>query len=82
MVVGRGWQRGALGPPDFETISKKVFFSISRGKNQISPLLAFPGKKFGKISYWPPWKKILPTPMPAWCSNFSKLCESRVNIGL
>jgi len=44
-------------------LAKKVAFSISRGKNQISPLLALPGKNFGKISYWPLLEKILPTLM-------------------
>ena len=44
-------------------LAKKVVFSILRAKKQISPLLAHPGKIFGKIPYCLPWKKILPTPM-------------------
>jgi len=35
-------------------LAKKVVFSISSGKKQISPLLAIPGKNFGKIPYCPP----------------------------
>ena len=49
---------------DFEIISTKGCFSISRGKKQISLLLGPPGKNFGKIPYCPPpLGKILPTPM-------------------
>jgi len=51
-------ERGGKAPLDFETISKKVVFSISRGKNQISPLLAPPWKKFWENPLLlPPWKK-------------------------
>ena len=39
-----GRQKGGLGPPDFELFSKKSFFLVLRGKNQISPLLAPPAK--------------------------------------
>jgi len=46
-----------------KSLAKKVVFSISRGKNQISPLWAPSGKNFGKIPYFPPSGKILPTPM-------------------
>jgi len=53
MGVGRGG-RVTLDPLDFQIISKK---------KQISPLLAPPGKHFGKFPYWPPVEKILPTPM-------------------
>jgi len=55
--VGRGG--GGLAPTlDFEIISKKrLFFSISRGKKQISPLLAPPAKYLGKFPTGPPWKK-------------------------
>jgi len=42
--------RGVSRPPWILKISaKKVVFSISRDKNQISPLLATPLKKFGKM---------------------------------
>ena len=55
MGVGRGRQGWALAPPGFWNYKqKKVVFSISRGKKQISPLLAPPGKNFGKIPYLPP----------------------------
>jgi len=44
MGVGRG--HGGIAPLDFEIVSKKwLFFSISRGKKQISPLLDLPWKK-------------------------------------
>ena len=73
MGVGRG---GALGPPWILKLpAKKVVFSISRVKNQISPLLAPPGKNFGKIPYWPPLEKILPTPM-AFTNIFLKKLPS------
>jgi len=62
MGVGRG-EREALAPWILKLLAKKVVFSISRGKKQISPLLAPPGKNFGKIPYWPPLEKIFPTPM-------------------
>jgi len=39
-----------------------LFFSILRGKKQISPLLA-PLEKFWEIPLLPPLEKILPTPM-------------------
>jgi len=54
-----GRRNGGPRPPlDFEIISKKwLFFQFSRDKNQISPLLAPPGKKFGKIPYCPPPRK-------------------------
>jgi len=46
MGVGRGVQ-GDEAPFEFKTISKKrLFFSISRGEKQISPILASPCKKF------------------------------------
>jgi len=50
-----------LRPLDFEIMSKKSFFSISRGKKQISPLLAPPWKKFWENPLLPPQQKILPT---------------------
>ena len=63
MGVGRGG-RGGLVPSGFwNSKQKKVVLSISRSKKQISSLLAPPGKTFGKIPFWPPPEKILPTPM-------------------
>jgi len=54
-----GRQKGGMGLPWILKIpAKKVVFSISRGKKQISPLLAF----LGKIPYWPPWKKSFQRP--------------------
>jgi len=57
MGVGRG--AGGLAPYwILKLLAKKGCFSISRGKKQISPLLAPPGKNFGKVPYCPPpWKK-------------------------
>ena len=54
-----GVRRGGLSPPwILKLLAKKVVFSISRGKKQISPLLPPPGKHLGKIPYCPPpWKK-------------------------
>ena len=54
---GHGRRRGGLSPPwILKLLAKKVVFSISRGKNQISPLLAPPGKILGKSSTAPPGK--------------------------
>jgi len=64
------WQ-GSFIPLDFETVSKKGCFTISRGKKQISPLLAPSGKNFGKIPYWPHLEKILPTLMSKVCDDSS-----------
>jgi len=50
----KGGQRGPCPTLDFEIISKKgCFFAISRGKKQISPLLA-PWKKFWENPLLPP----------------------------
>ena len=55
MGVGKGGGRGEALPSWFlKLLAKKVVFSISKGKNQISPRLAPPGKNFGKIPYWSP----------------------------
>jgi len=63
MSVGRGRQGGQRPNLDFEIISKKIAFSISRGKKQVLPLLAPTGKKFEKIPYCPtPWKKSFRSP--------------------
>jgi len=52
-----GGAEGAKAPLwILKLLAKKVVFSISRGKKQISPLLAPPGKAFVKIPYWSPWK--------------------------
>jgi len=55
MGVGTGGQ----GPPlILKLLAKKVVFSISGGKKQISPLLAPPWKKFWENPpLAPPWKK-------------------------
>ena len=65
MGVGRGGGRGGLGPPWILKLLAKeyCFFFISRGKKQISPLLATPGKILEKFPSGPPLEKILPTPM-------------------
>jgi len=56
MGVGSG-DRGDLGPPwILKLLAKKVVFSISRGKNQISPLLDRPWKTFLENPLLPPGK--------------------------
>jgi len=62
MGVGRG--AGGPTPPWILKLSaKKVVFSISRGKKQISPLLA-PLEKFWENPLLPPpLEKFLPTSM-------------------
>jgi len=45
-VSEKGGQRGLGLLLDFEIISKKGCFSISKSKNQISPLLAPPEKNY------------------------------------
>jgi len=63
MTMGVGKGQGGVGPPwVLKLLVKKVVFSISTGKNQISPLLVPPWKKFGKF-FTVPLEKILPTPM-------------------
>jgi len=72
MGVGRGGR--GLGPSGFwKLLAKNFFFSISRDKKQISPLLALPGKNFGKTSTAPPLEKILPTPMPMTTALMKRL---------
>jgi len=58
-------RKGSLDAPlDFEIFSKKkVVFLVSSGKNQISPLLAPPGKIQEKFPSGHPLEKIFPTPM-------------------
>jgi len=53
MGVGK-WAGGFWPPWILKLLAKKVVFSISRGKNQISPLFAPPDKNFGKFPYCPP----------------------------
>ena len=72
MGVRRGGRGGKHHPGFWNYLQKKVVFSISSGKKQISPLLAHPGKSFGKIPYCPPLEKILPTPM---CSVRCAVCH-------
>jgi len=56
MGVGRG--EGRPKPPlNLEIISKKVVFSISRSKKQISPLSAPSWKKIWENPLLSPWKK-------------------------
>ena len=57
MGVGSGG-RGAFSPLDFEIISiKRLFFQFRKVKNKFHHFWPIPGKNFGKIPYWPPWKK-------------------------
>ena len=63
MGVGRGGSRRGLAPWILKLLAKKVVFSISRGKNQISPRLTPLEKILGKSPTGPPLEKILPTPM-------------------
>jgi len=54
---------GALPPLDFEINSKKILFFQFRGvKNKFHHFWHPPGKIFGKIPYWPRWKKSLRRP--------------------
>ena len=59
MGVGRGGGRGGALPFwILKLLAKKVVFSISRGKNQISPCVPPPLEKIlGKSPTGPPWKK-------------------------
>jgi len=75
---GQGGQGWILENPPWilKLLAKKIVFSISRAETQISPLLAPPGKNFGKILYWPPWKKSSRSP---WIAvekflTFAKSC--------
>jgi len=61
--MGVGIGKEGRGSWILKSLAKKVVFSIPRGKHQISPLLAPPGKKFKKIPYCLPLEKILPTLM-------------------
>jgi len=55
------------GAQEFEIFSKKAVFLVVSGKNQISPLLAAPRKTFGKIHWWPSWKKSFRRPCTQAC---------------
>jgi len=60
-----GGSGGDLPPLDFETISKKRLIFQFRGvKNKFHHFWPLPGKNFGKIPYWLPLEKILPTTTP------------------
>jgi len=62
--ASKGEGRGPQLPWILKLFAKKVVFSISRGKKQISSLLAPPWKKCWENSLLPPpLEKILPTPM-------------------
>jgi len=65
MGVGRRGARLGFAPPwILKLLTKKLDFSISRGKNQISSLLAVSWKKnLGKSPTGPSLQKILPTPV-------------------
>jgi len=69
MDLGRQWKE-RLWPLDFCLLTfqhKTVFLLVSSWSNEISPLLALPGKiplaTHCKIHYWPPLEKVLPTPL-------------------
>ena len=49
---------GGPSPLDFIISAKKVFFLVSSGLKQISPLLAPSRKDFGKIFWCPPEKNL------------------------
>jgi len=55
--ASEGGEGGAKTPWILKLLAKKVVFPISRGKNQISPLLVPPEKILGKSPTGPPWKK-------------------------
>jgi len=80
--VSEGGAGEALPPWILKLLAKKVIFSISMGKKQISPLLAPPGKNFGKIPYCPPLEKILPTPMAINIGRFSNIVFNTVSHAL
>ena len=78
MGVGRGGRGKAWSPLDFEIISKKSFFSISRGKKRISPLLEPPWKKFWENPLLPPpWTISFRRPwIGHWRTTWSTVCSS------
>ena len=65
--ASEGGTGGALDPTlDFEIISKKRLFFQFRGvKNKFHHFWPSPVNKNWENPYWPPLKKILPTPMTA-----------------
>jgi len=83
--ASEGGHGGPSRPGFWNYWQKKLFFSISRGKKKISPLLAPLGKNFGKIPT-APLEKILPTSMVVrwtdemlyggykWVSRFEAPC--------
>jgi len=74
MGVGRGAGGALASLWILKLLAKKVVFSILRGKKQISPLLAPPGKIFGKIPYCLPWKKSSRHPWPCHDESENLLC--------
>jgi len=79
-LAAMGVARGVRGEIYFEILhfsvtflAKKVVFLVSRKKNELSPLLPVHRcifkATFGKIHYFPPLEKILPTPMLATLFN-------------
>ena len=69
MGVGRG-SREALTPWILKLLAKKVLFSISRGKNQISPFLALPWKKVWEYPLLAP-----PGKNPSDAHGFLECCK-------
>ena len=78
-ATGHGRRKGKEGGLGFRNFQKKVVFLVSRGKNEISPLLAPPRKFLEKSTRGPPLEKILPTPMlldNEEQTNFDAICSS------
>jgi len=50
-------KRGLVLPWILKISAKKGCFLSFVWEKQISPLLALPCKNFGKIPWWPAWKK-------------------------
>jgi len=82
-IIAEGWaqawaseggEREDLAPLYFEIISKKrLFFQFQGVRTKFHHFWPPPGKNFGKIPYWPPPEKILPTPMGASLNNCKKM---------
>jgi len=84
MGVGRG-EQGGQAPLDFKIISKNIVFSISRGKNQISPLLVPLEKILGKSPTGPPGKNPSDARDPcfgsiSWCNFHHKNIQARSQV--
>ena len=63
MGVGWGGQGVPFPPWILKLIAKNIIFSISRGKKQISPLLAPPWKNLWENPLLAPLEKVPPTPV-------------------